>query len=188
MFVIGNLLQAVATILDKVLWLYNIVVMVAVLVSWVSPDPFNPVMQFLTKVTDPVLTPLRRIIPPIGPLDISPVVAILLLFLAQVRWRYLVPLFGAAVPAVAVSLLQYPELSLFVIALYFAVQQIESHLIIPIVMQRAVGLSSLMVVLALLIGAKLGGILGILLSVPITTVLVEFINDIDKKKRNIIPE
>ena len=103
----------------------------------------------------------------------------------------IIPIVGpilAAVPAVAVSFLQYPQLSLFVIALYFAVQQIESHLIIPIVMQRAVGLSSLMVVLALLIGAKLGGILGILLSVPITTVLVEFINDIDKKKRSIIPE
>lgn len=103
----------------------------------------------------------------------------------------IIPIVGpilAAVPAVAVSFLQYPQLSLFVIALYFVVQQVESHLIIPIVMQRVVGLSSLMVVLALLIGAKLGGILGILLSVPITTVLVEFINDIDKKKRSIIPE
>lgn len=76
MFVIGNLLQAVATILDKVLWLYNIVVMVAVLVSWVSPDPFNPVVQFLRSVTEPVFNWVRRRFPlaMVGMLDLSPLV------------------------------------------------------------------------------------------------------------------
>ena len=76
MFVIGNLLQAVAAILDKVLWLYNIVVMVAVLVSWVSPDPFNPVVQFLRSVTEPVFNWVRRRFPfaMVGMLDLSPLV------------------------------------------------------------------------------------------------------------------
>ena len=54
-------------------------------------------------------------------------------------------------------------------------------------MRRAVGLSPLVVVIALLVGAKLGGILGILLAVPLTAVGAELVNDWDKKKRALIP-
>ena len=85
MFVIGNLCQAVATILDKVLWLYSIVIMVAVLISWVSPDPFNPVVQFLRSVTEPILAWIRRRLPftMVGMMDLSPLVALLIIQLLQ---------------------------------------------------------------------------------------------------------
>ena len=85
MFVIGNLLQGVAMVLGKVLWLYNIVVMVAVLISWVSPDPFNPVVQFLRSVTEPVFDWVRRHLPftVVGMIDLSPLVVFFLIQLLQ---------------------------------------------------------------------------------------------------------
>ncbi len=93
----------------------------------------------------------------------------------------------AAVPAVVTSFLVSPALGLFTVILYIAVQQIESSVIVPVVMKRAVGLSPLIVVLALVVGAKLGGILGILLAVPLTAIGAEFLNDWDKKKRALMP-
>jgi predicted PurR-regulated permease PerM len=103
----------------------------------------------------------------------------------------IIPIVGpvlAAAPAIIIALLQAPQIALLVVVLYIFVQQIESHLMVPIVMRKVVGLSPLVIVLALLVGAKLGGILGILLAVPVTAVLAEFIDDIDKKKRSIMPE
>lgn len=93
----------------------------------------------------------------------------------------------AAVPAVATAFFVSPLLALTVTLLYFAVQQVESHVIVPVVMRRAVGLSPLIVVLALVIGAKLAGIVGILLAVPLTAIGAEFLDDWDKKKRSIMP-
>ena len=83
MFVLGNLLSSLAELLQMVFQIYTLVLIVRVLISWVSPDPFNPVVQFLGRVTDPVLEPLRRVIPPLGPIDISPVIALLLLQVLQ---------------------------------------------------------------------------------------------------------
>lgn len=77
MFVFGNFLSAVAQILNAVLGLYVWVLIIRVLLSWVNPDPSNPIVQFLVSATDPVLVPLRRIIPPLGMFDLSPLVAIL---------------------------------------------------------------------------------------------------------------
>ena len=86
MFVIGNLLQGVAMVLDKVLWLYSLVVMIAVLISWVSPDPFNPIVQFLRSVTEPVFEWVRRHLPfaVVGMIDLSPLVVFFLIRLCQV--------------------------------------------------------------------------------------------------------
>lgn len=114
-----------------------------------------------------------------------------LLFAALAGIFEIIPIVGpilSAVPAVAVALLSSPLLGLLTTVLYIVVQQVESHVIVPVVMRKAVGLSPLIVVLALLIGAKLGGIFGILLAVPLTVILAEFINDWDKKKRALIPE
>ena len=85
MFVLGNVCQAVATILDKVLWLYSIVIMVAVLISWVHPDPFNPIVQFLRSVTQPLFAWVRDRLPfvVVGMIDLSPVVALLIIQLLQ---------------------------------------------------------------------------------------------------------
>ena len=103
----------------------------------------------------------------------------------------LIPVAGpifAAVPAVAVAFLSSPLLGLIVVGLYILVQQFESNVIVPVVMQKAVGLSPLIVVLALLVGARVGGFFGLLLAVPITAIVAEVVNDWDKKKRELIPE
>jgi len=85
MIVLGNLLEAVATILDKVLWLYSLVVMIAVLVSWVSADPFNPIVQALRSVTEPLFGWIRRRLPfaVVGMIDLSPLIALVLIQLVQ---------------------------------------------------------------------------------------------------------
>lgn len=103
----------------------------------------------------------------------------------------IIPIVGpilAAVPAVATALLTTPLLGVLTLVLYIAVQQIESQVIVPVVMRRAVGLSPLVVVIALLVGGRLGGIFGILLAVPLTAIGAELMNDWDKKKRALIPE
>lgn len=79
------MLEAVAAILDKVLWIYSIIVMISVLISWISPDPFNPIVQFLRSVTEPVFELIRKRLPFVvmGPLDLSPVAAFLAIQLLQ---------------------------------------------------------------------------------------------------------
>lgn len=79
MFVLSNLVATLAQLISSLLQIYSYILLVRILISWVSPDPFNPIVQFLVKATDPVLEPLRKVIPPLGPLDISPVVAFLVL-------------------------------------------------------------------------------------------------------------
>ncbi|MFY9461595.1 MAG: AI-2E family transporter [Candidatus Sungiibacteriota bacterium] len=111
-----------------------------------------------------------------------------LIFAALTAVLEIIPVIGpiiAAVPAVVIAFVQGPLLGLTVIVTYFVIQQIESHLIVPTVMRRTVGLNPLVVILALLVGGKLGGMLGLLLAVPIASVLVEFLSDTDRKKRGI---
>lgn len=114
-----------------------------------------------------------------------------LFFAALAAVFEIIPVVGpilAAVPAVGSSLFISPLTGIFVMILYIMVQQMESHIIVPVVMRKTVGLSPLVVVLALLIGAKVGGVFGIILAVPITAIFAEFIGDWDKKKRAIMPE
>lgn len=87
MFVLGNFVAAVADLLNSLLTIYSWAILIRVLLSWVSPDPFNPIVQFLVRVTDPYLELFRRIIPPIGMMDISPIIALVVLNVAQ---RFLV--------------------------------------------------------------------------------------------------
>ncbi len=77
MFVIGNLLIAIGQVLDFVLTIYFYIVIVRALISWVNPDPYNVIVQFLHRATDPVLRPLQRAIPPLGGIDVSPLVLLL---------------------------------------------------------------------------------------------------------------
>lgn len=84
MFIFGNFIIAVANILDIVLSAYTWVVIIAALITWVNPDPYNPVVRFLRAVTDPVLTPIRRMIGyRLGPIDISPIIVILAIVFIQ---------------------------------------------------------------------------------------------------------
>lgn len=78
MFIIGNLLLAIANVLDIALSVYMWVIIIAALISWVNPDPYNPIVRFLHNVTDPVLRPIRNMIGyRLGPIDISPLIVIL---------------------------------------------------------------------------------------------------------------
>jgi YggT family protein len=85
MFIFGNLLEAVAVILDRVLQLYSFVVLVAVLISWVSPDPFNPIIRFLRAATEPVFEWVRHRLPftVIGALDLSPMLVFFFIWFAR---------------------------------------------------------------------------------------------------------
>jgi len=84
MFIVANLVEIIARILDIGLTLYMWIVIIRALLSWVSPDPYNPIVRFLYRVTEPVLRPVRRLIPMgnIG-IDISPVIVIVVIYLLQ---------------------------------------------------------------------------------------------------------
>jgi YggT family protein len=77
------------SLLGFLLEIYSFVVLARVLLTWIpNLDPYHPAVQFLHQITDPVLEPARRLIPPIGMIDISPVVVMLLLsFLANALMR-----------------------------------------------------------------------------------------------------
>lgn len=78
MFIFANLLLAIGNILDIVLTLYMWIVIISALISWVNPDPYNPIVRFLRAVTEPLYRPIRRIIGNrLGIIDISPMVIIL---------------------------------------------------------------------------------------------------------------
>jgi len=84
MFVAGNALSAAATILDYVLWLYMWVIIARALISWVNPDPWNPIVQFLGRATDPVLSPIRRWVGLRMGIDLSPIIVILIITFLQI--------------------------------------------------------------------------------------------------------
>lgn len=110
--------------------------------------------------------------------------ALLLAFLAAIF--ELIPLFGAilaAIPAVTIGFIDSITLGFMVMGLYIIIQQFENHLIYPLVVQKVVGVSPIIVIIALIIGAKLGGFLGLVLAVPMSAVFMEFIDDIQKGKR-----
>lgn len=92
----------------------------------------------------------------------------------------IIPMVGpilAAIPAVFVAVFASPIKALFVAIGFTIINLIESHVLTPKIMQKAVGLNPVIVILAVLIGARLGGILGILLAIPVTTTLSVFIAD-----------
>ena len=76
MFVLSNFVRALASIVDIVLSIYYWLILIRALISWVNPDPYNTIVQFLYRSTEPVLVPIRRILPPMG-LDLSPIIAFL---------------------------------------------------------------------------------------------------------------
>ncbi len=88
MFVISNFIKALAYILDMVLRIYFWIIIIRAIISWVNPDPYNPIVRFLYQITEPVLRPIRRIIPPMGGIDISPLIVILVIYFLQI---FLVP-------------------------------------------------------------------------------------------------
>ncbi len=85
MFVFGNLFQALAAVFGWILELYWWLIVIRALLSWVSPDPANPIVQFMERATEPVLAPFRAWIPAykIG-LDLSPLFALMLIYFLKI--------------------------------------------------------------------------------------------------------
>jgi YggT family protein len=84
MFVLENLIFALAKIMDIGLTIYMWLIIGRALISWVNPDPYNPIVTFLYRATEPVLAPIRRWIPLRGMgIDISPILVILIIYFLQ---------------------------------------------------------------------------------------------------------
>ncbi len=115
------------------------------------------------------------------------------LFLAALAALFeTIPLFGPILSAIPGIMLAYASgtliasagvtSALFVAGLYLIIQQFENHLIYPLVVKKIVGVPPLLVILALIIGGQLAGFLGLLLAVPIAATLVEYFDDVEKRK------
>lgn len=76
-------MEGLAHVLDWVLTLYMYVIIARALISWVNPDPWNPIVRFLERATEPVLSPIRRTLGWRMGIDLSPIVAILLIVFLQ---------------------------------------------------------------------------------------------------------
>jgi len=85
MFVISNLLAAVAKVLDIALTIFMWIIIARAILSWVSPDPYNPIVRFIHNITEPVLYQIRKRIPlNFGGIDFSPIIILLaVIFLQQ---------------------------------------------------------------------------------------------------------
>ena len=81
MFILSNFIVALAKIIDMVLTIYMWIIIFRAVISWVNPDPYNQIVIFLYRVTEPVLGPIRRILPMRNRgIDFSPVIVILVIF------------------------------------------------------------------------------------------------------------
>jgi YggT family protein len=91
MFVVANLIRAIALVLDYLLWAYMWIIIARAILSWVNPDPYNPIVRFLYNVTEPVLWRIRRALPLFaGGIDFSPIIVfVIILFLQQFLVRSL---------------------------------------------------------------------------------------------------
>ncbi len=85
MFVISNFLAALAAVLNLLLSAYMWIIIIRALISWVSPDPYNPIVQFLRSATDPLLYRVRRWLPvSFSGIDFSPIIVIAAIYFLQV--------------------------------------------------------------------------------------------------------
>jgi YggT family protein len=84
MIILSNFLNAIAKVVDIVLSIFMWVVIARAVLSWVSPDPYNPIVRFIHKVTEPVLYQIRRRIPVnFGGIDFSPIIVFLAIIFLQ---------------------------------------------------------------------------------------------------------
>ena len=84
MIILSNFLTAIAKVLDILLSIFMWIVIARAVLSWVSPDPYNPIVRFINKVTEPVLYQIRRRIPvSFGGIDFSPIIVFLAIIFLQ---------------------------------------------------------------------------------------------------------
>lgn len=83
MFVFANFLLAVAKVADILLTIYLYILIARAIISWVNPDPYNPIVNFLYRSTEPVLSRVRRFLPDMGGLDLSPIIVLVAIYFIQ---------------------------------------------------------------------------------------------------------
>ena len=81
---VGNTLLGLATVLDYALSFYSWIIIARALISWVNPDPWNPIVQFLTRATEPILAPIRRRIGLGMGMDLSPLIVLAAIWFMQI--------------------------------------------------------------------------------------------------------
>lgn len=85
MFVVANLLQGFAVVLNMLLKLYMWVMIARVVISWVNADPYNPIVRAIVSVTEPVLYRIRRVVPAYGGgIDFSPIIVFVGIYFLQI--------------------------------------------------------------------------------------------------------
>lgn len=83
MFILANLLLAFARISDILLTIYTFIIIGRAIISWVNPDPYNPIVNFLYRATEPILYRVRSLLPDLGGIDLSPLVVLLVVQFLQ---------------------------------------------------------------------------------------------------------
>lgn len=104
----------------------------------------------------------------------------------------IIPVFGPIIAAVPAVLVAFVDVSagkgVLLIVLYLIIHQFENQLFYPLVVKKVVGMSPIVVIISLVIGAKLAGVIGALIAVPLSAVLMEYVNDLEKYKNAEIAE
>jgi len=94
---------------------------------------------------------------------------------------YIGPIIGA-IPAVVLAFAQSPMLAVFVVALYYGIQLVENNILTPKIMEKAVGINPIISIVALLVGFKVAGVVGAILSIPVATAVSVFVKDVFDSK------
>ncbi len=85
MYILGNFIEALSTVVDFVLTIYMWIVIVSAVLSWVSPDPYNPIVRTIRNLTEPVYSNIRRIIPTVyGNIDFAPFIVVLIIIFLRI--------------------------------------------------------------------------------------------------------
>ena len=84
MFIVGYFLQAVSGILGIALNIAMIVIIARAILSWVSPDPYNPIVRIINQLSEPILFPIRRRVPYMGGIDWSPIIALMIIYFLDI--------------------------------------------------------------------------------------------------------
>ncbi|MEI6042192.1 MAG: AI-2E family transporter [bacterium] len=100
----------------------------------------------------------------------------------------LIPVIGMTISAIPAFFLGVLDggigVGLFILGLYFVVQQLEAHVVYPLVVKKLIGVPPLLVIISLVAGAELAGIVGALLAVPVSVALMEYIDDVERRKKD----
>jgi len=85
MYILGNFFEALSTVVDLVLTLYMWIVIVSAVLSWINPDPYNPIVRTIRNLTEPVYSKIRRIIPTVyGNIDFAPFIVVLIIIFLRI--------------------------------------------------------------------------------------------------------